>query len=248
MMNEKYYELWNNLAFKSTTYGRNFDFVHKNENFITEYDGVISETRMNKRKPPFQAGEYQFSAWNFGLAREFNVDLSDNLYEYYYDDMYDELAKMADDNYISFNKIDKLFLLNTLIIHPDYRKMDVTEEFIESMYRNFIYGGNNLMIALVKPIQENTVDYEFFWKSRTLQIKQLIGRDTPYEEIPAKKYYNLDKLIENDDNEINEYKLFNVAVRCGFERIGESHLFKFKPTKTIEKKKKKRKLNKNIAV
>jgi hypothetical protein len=50
---------------------------------------------------------------------------------------------------------------------------------------------------------------------------------------PAYQYYSLKNLHSKDDIEYNEYKLFAVADRCGFIRIGESRLFQFNPDKTI---------------
>jgi hypothetical protein len=41
--------------------------------------------------------------------------------------------------------------------------------------------------------------------------------------------------LEKQDTEKNEYKLFSVAAKCGFTRIGESYLFQYSPEKTIER-------------
>ena len=37
------------------------------------------------------------------------------------------------------------------------------------------------------------------------------------------------------DVELNEYKLFSVASKCGFSRLDNSHLFQFSPDKIIER-------------
>lgn len=229
------YELWSKLTFKTIEYRKNFDLMYVDENFITEYEGVVSETRINERKPPFQVGEYQFSVWNFGLARDFDVDLTEKFKEYEHEDAYEELLTILDDNLLPFNKINKLVILHTFIIHPDYRKSGITEEFFEYLYRDYISGDENYLIALVKPIQENEIDFEYFWNEKTVSFKTSNQKNAPYEEILTKDYYKLDDLIENDDTEMINYKLFSIATRCGFKRLNESHLFVFNPNKIINR-------------
>jgi hypothetical protein len=243
---ENHQKLWNKLTFKTTSYRKNFDLSFENENFITEHDGTISEVRINQNKPPFQVGEFQFSTWNFGFAKEFNVNLTDYLEEHYFEDTYNELIKLIKNNKISLNNINKLVLLHTFILHPDYRKMGVTEEFIEFIYRDFIYGNNNLLIALIKPIQENPIDFDFFWNKRIVNMKKSVGKDVPYIEMNARNYYKLNKLVEDYDNEMTKYKLFAVAKRCGFERIDESHLFSLNTNYVIDRLKNKRKTMSNF--
>lgn len=234
-------DLWERITFKTTSYNKNFDFVVKNEQFVTEYNGDVSEIRFNERKPPFTVGEYAISVWNFKLAKKFDVNLIKTLKEFKIEDGYRELNQLIDDYVIDLNQINKLIIIHTFILHPKYRKRGITEEFIEFLYRNFYHDKNNKMIALVKPVQTNKVDYDFYQNQKTMKINQLIGKDSPFELVPAYKYYDLPSLIKNEDVEINEYKLFSVAVRCGFNRIGESHLFDFKPNKMIERINNKRK-------
>jgi hypothetical protein len=64
--------------------------------------------------------------------------------------------------------------------------------------------------------------------------------------VPAMKYYSLDELLKNEDTEINEYKLFAVANRCGFQRINESHLFLFSPEKIDGRMREKQILSQHI--
>jgi hypothetical protein len=225
-MNENY-NLWNNLTFKTTSYRKNFDFISKNENFITEYDGIISETRIDEKKPPIQIGEYQISVWNVKFAKEFNQNLLNNIKEYEHEDTYKELNYLLNNNLISLKNVNKLVLLHTFIIHPDFRKKGVTQEFIEFLYRDFIYGNiNNQLLALVKPIQNNNIDFNFFWNERNIMVRQSFDKPNIYETISARNYYGLDEFIEIRDDEISEYKLFNIAKKCGFERVNESHIFK----------------------
>jgi hypothetical protein len=42
-------------------------------------------------------------------------------------------------------------------------------------------------------------------------------------------------LIKKEDKEMDDYKLFAVAVNSGFSRINDSHLFLFNPEKTIQR-------------
>jgi len=236
MKMNKNYNLWNNLTFKTTSYRKNFDFIDKNENFITEYDGIISETRIDEKKPPIQIGEYQFSVWNVKFAKEFNQNLLNNFEHYEHENTYDELNYLLNNNIISLNNVNKLILLHTLIVHPDYRKRGVTQEFTEFLYRDFIYDDiNNQLLALVKPIQNNNIDFNFFWNERNIIVRQSFNNPKLYENISARNYYNLDEFIEKNDDEISEYKLYNVAKKCGFERLDESHIFRLN-SKTIMKR------------
>lgn len=235
------YILWDNLTFKTTSYRKNFDLSYLDENFITEHEGTISEIRLNDKKAPFHVGEFQFSVWNIKFAKEFDIELLKNMKEHTFENTYEELLSVVDNGDIELNNVNKLVLLHTFILHPKYRKRGITQEFIEFLYRDYIYGENNMLIALVKPIQENPIDYDYFWNKKKLQIRELLGKDVPYELITARKYYELDELKENVDTEIIEYKLFSVAARCGFKRINESHLFYLTPSFIIKRLKEKRK-------
>ena len=229
------FDLWEKITFKTTSYRKNFDLSIENERFVTEYNGDISEVRIAERKPPFIIGEYAISVWNFKLAKEFNVNLTKTFKEFKIEDSYRETNQLIDDYLLDLNNLNKLIIIHTFILHPKFRKRGITEEFFEFLYRDFYYGQNNKMIVLVKPVQTNKIDYDFFQNEKIMKINQLIGNDSPFELIPAYKYYDLPSLVENDDNEIIEYKLFGVAVRCGFNRVGESHIFEFTPDKIIER-------------
>ena len=118
------------------------------------------------------------------------------------------------------------------MLHPDYRKQGITEELIEMLHREF-YSINNEIIALVKPFQENNVDADYFLKRRTVEVKENIH--DPFTAVPAIDYYSLNDLIKNTDTEMIEYKLFTIANRCGFNRLGDSHLFIYTPDKIVER-------------
>lgn len=241
-MSEQIFNLWNNLTFKATVYGKNFDLTYENESFITEYDGAISEVRIEQNKPPVPVGEYQFSIWNINFAKELGIDLLDNLEEYEIEDSYAELHELLNNNEISLDKTNKLILLHTVVIHPNYRKNGVTEELIEFLYREYVYGNNNnQLISLVKPVQNNPVDFDYFWYNKRVKYKETISKNEPYKEISAKDYYNLEDFLNQDDTEMTEYKIFSAAKRCGFKRIGESYLFVLDPKNVINRIKEKRK-------
>ena len=242
-LKKKYnFNLWENITFKTTSFRKNFDFVVKDEQFVTEFTGDISEIRFKEKKPPFIIGEYAISVWNVKLAKKFGANLIETLKKFKIEDSYSELNELIDNYEIDLNEINKLIIIHTFILHPKYRKKGITEEFIEFLYRDFYFGENNKMIALVKPVQTNKVDYDFYQNQKIMKINQLLGKDAPFELIPAYKYYDLPSLAKEEDNEINEYKLFSVAVRCGFNRIGESHIFNFKPDKTIKRINEKREI------
>lgn len=232
-MNKNNWDLLSNITFKTQNYHRNFDLINLNENFITEYDGTISEIRLNKRIPPRPIGEYGFSIWNIGLGEKFSVDFNELIKHHIFEDTYSELINVIEKKKIDIKKYKKIVLIHTLVLNKKFRKQGVTEEFIEMIYRLF-YSEDIAIIMLVKPFQNNSTDAEFY-----LNHKKIIIRDSLNEiddfTVSAQEYYSLNELIEKDDVELNEYKLFTVANKCGFKRINESYLFIFEPEKILKR-------------
>jgi len=232
-MNRTDWNLWSNITFKTQSYRKNFDLINLNENFITEYDGTISEIRISEHIPPRPVGDYGFSVWNVGLGEKFDIDFNQLIKEHAFENTYGELLDVIKKNKINISEYRKIVLIHTLIIHKDYRNHGIVDEFTEMIYRDF-YGTDVAIIILVKPFQNNPIDADFYLNHKivmvrnSLDIKEAIG-------VPAKEYYSLNDLIKNDDTEIIEYKLYAIANRCGFDRINESHLFIYKPDKTMER-------------
>ena len=233
-MDNNNYKILNNIAFKTQCFRKNFDLINKNENIITEYDGIISELRISERKPPLQIGEYGLSVWNIEMARMLKYSISKLVKIHKLENIYSELDIVVGEKLIKLKEYNKIVFIHGLVIRPDYRKLEITEEFVELLYRDF-YNDKTIILALVKPLQNNKIDADFYFKNKNVIIKNKIGNVDDYDVIPAIKYYSLDKLIQNNDIELNEYKLFGIASRCGFNRIGESYLFQYYPEKTIER-------------
>ena len=246
-MNIKNWNIWDNLTFKTIQFNKNFDIVNNNESFITEYCGTISEIRIGDYKPPIIVGEYTISLWNIELGKKFNADFNKLINEHHVEDIYNELLKITKNKDIDIINYNKIAFITTLVIHPDYRKHEITEEFIEFIYRNF-YAENNAIIALVKPFQNNDIDKSFYFNNKMVEIHHSIENYNEIEIVPANTYYSLNELIEKKDTEVNEYKLFSVATKCGFSRINDSYLFIYSPEKTFERMLKKRELYKKINV
>lgn len=242
-MKRKDWKLWSNVSFKTQGYRKNFDIINTNENFITEYDGSISEIRLEERKPPRPIGEYGFSVWNIGLGSKFAVDFKKLVKEHAFEDSYKELVRMIKKNKIDIDSYKKIVLVHTLVLNKDYRKRGVTEEFVEMLYRDF-YCDDVAIIMLVKPFQDNLIDADFYFNRKHVLIKEeLRGHAIA---VPATEYYSLNELLEKTDTEINEYKLFAAAQKCGFQRINESYLFLFTPEKIEERLAKKQKLSQRV--
>jgi hypothetical protein len=237
-MNAKDWNLWNNITFKTQAYRKNFDLVNENENIITEYDGVISKIRIEEQLPPLIIGEYGFSVWNIELGKKFGVNFDKLINEHSVENTYSELVKVIKNDDINIDKYNKLVLVHTLILHKDYRKRGMTEEFIEMLYRDF-YSENVAIIMLVKPFQNNPIDFDFYFKRKSVSLRNKL-RSKESTKIPAKEYYSMEELLVNTDTELIEYKLFAIANRCGFNRIDESSLFILTPEKVIERMKAKR--------
>jgi hypothetical protein len=236
-MIEKDLDLWTNITFKTQSYRKNFDFVNDNENIITECEGAISETRIAEQKSPFMVGEYGLSVWNLELGRKFGADIKKLIAEHSFENTYEELANVIKKKHLKINDVKKLVLIHTLILHQNYRKRGIFEEFVEMIYRDF-YDDNTIIIALVKPFQDNPIDADYYFKRKFVQTRETV-KSKEVNNIPAIDYYSLHEFTKKNDTEINEYKLFSLVSRCGFNRINESHLFQFFPEKTIERMMKK---------
>lgn len=238
-IDRKDWDIWDTLTFKTTSYHKNFDFVNDGESLITEHTGTISLIRLADYKPPLIIGEFDLSIWNIGLGKKMNCDLKKLIKEHKNEDTYDELIKIINNKDINIINCEKLILINSLIVCPDYRKRGITEEFIEMLYRVF-YNENNLIIALIKPIQDNFVDADIYFKRKMVEFHPTLENYLEIEVIPAVIYYSLEELRLRKDKELNEYKLFSVASKCGFNRIDDSYLFMFSPDKIFERIKEKR--------
>jgi hypothetical protein len=221
------------LTFKTTAYRKNYDFITQDENIITECEGTISVLRLKEKKHPLIIGEYAFSIWNIELANMLKFDLYKLLKKFHSEDTYDELKSIVDSGLFDMMKYKKIVLLHSLVVHADYRKMFVTEEYIESIYRDY-YDDGVAILALVKPYQNNGNDKEYY-EEKLLKLLSAVKDTNNFENITASDYYSLKDFETKDDTEINEYKLFSVATRCGFNRIGDTHIFKFSPTKTVNR-------------
>ena len=238
MINKAGWEVWNNLTFKTTGYRKNFDLVNVNDNIITEYNGTISELKIAENIPPKIIGEFGLSTINIDLANELDIDLNKLLKTHRKENTYGELIELVDLKELKLEDYDKVVLINGLVIHPDYRKLGVTEEFVEMIYRDF-YAENIAIIALVKPVQDNFNDAEYYFKMRSIRVYHQLMLVNDFETVPAIEYYGLNKFLTKKDTEMNEYKLFAVAQRCGFQRIGDSHIFVLNPTIVINRIKEK---------
>lgn len=227
------WKLWDNITFKTHGYRKNFDLVENNESFITEYDGEISEIRIKKRKPPIMIGEYGISVWNIELGNKFGTDFYELLKKYMLEDTYEELLNLVEKNEFNLNKYKKIVLVHTIILRKEYRKRGITEELTEMLYRDF-YSDDVVVLMLVKPFQDNTIDADYYLNRKEVLVRESI-KPSIQTKVSGAEYYSLGEFIEKDDAEMNEYKLFAVANRCGFQRINESFLFIFTPEKIIKR-------------
>jgi hypothetical protein len=216
--------------------------INDNENIITEYEGTVSELRLASNMPPYVIGEYGISVWDIRTGKLFNADFEKMMILYDDDDLYSELLKVIGKRLIDITNYSKLVLINSFVVREEYRKRGITEEFIESIHRDF-YDDNVLVLMLVKPFQDNEVNADYYMDQKMVQIRNNLKNINEFKEISACEYYSLEKFYEEEDKEMNEYKLFAVANRCGFNRVGESYLFKYSPEKTVE-----RMIKKSIAI
>jgi hypothetical protein len=215
-------DTWGALRFKTISFRTNFDLIDNNENFITEYAGTISKLRIHEYKPPVPVGEFSYSVWDIGLALKLGYNLKKLVKRFKIQNAYVELDNLIVNNTFTLEHHSKLVVIHTIVLHPDYRKIEVTEELIESIYRE---NRGATIIALVQPIQYNFTDFEHFTNNNNVQIRYDLEKPNEFTNIRAIEYYELNKFLLNDDLESSQYKLYALASRCGFNRISESDLF-----------------------
>lgn len=207
-----------NLSFTHKLYKTNFDLINKNDSIITECDSVINKLRIKEKLPPLLVGECNLSIWNLKLGFLFNADIPSLVHKFRLQDSYTELHKVIKNKKLNIKDYNKLIIIHNVVIKKEYRKHDVLNELIESIYRD--YNDEKIAIIMyVKPIQFNKHDFELF-----SQIKNFKTDDT-YLEISGKEFYSLDELEKITDIEDGELKLFQRVHDCGFDRIGDSNLF-----------------------
>ena len=243
-MDRKGWDVWNNITFKTQGYRKNFDLITENENIISEYTGNISLIRLQENKPPIIIGEYTFSVWDISLAAILKIDLNKLLDAHHMVKAYVELIRMIRAIKINIIDYDKIVLIHSLVVHPEFRKLGITEEFIEMIYRDYHFD-KTLILAIVQPFQENEIDLDYYMNQKTVLVRNDYNAPQKFVVMQAAEYYGLQKFLDKDDNEMNEYKLFAVANRCGFQRIDESYLFTLNPEVTVARIKEKKKLQPN---
>lgn len=237
------WEALSNLTFKFECYRKNFDLVNEDDNFITECEGTIAEVRINERKRPFIVGEFGFSIWNIALGKKFGVDFNKLIKEYSGENSYDELNIEIKKNDFDIYKYKKIVFVHNFLLHKDYRKRGVSEELTEMLYRDY-YDEDTTIFMLVLPFQYNIVDADYLLKEKTMHLTET--KYSPEIVVSGKEYYSLEKILECEDRETNEYKLFAIAKRCGFDRLAESYLFQLQPEKTLKRMSEKHKYYKEL--
>ena len=136
MIDNNNFELWSDLTFKTQGYRKNFDLINQNENIITEYEGVITKLRVSSNMMPLIVGEYSISTWDIRLSKLLRIDIAKLFKTYEDDDIYGELLNVTN-KLIDIYRYDKIVLISSLVLHENYRKKEITEEFIEMVYRDF---------------------------------------------------------------------------------------------------------------
>jgi hypothetical protein len=240
-MDKKGWDVWNNITFKTQGYRKNFDLVTENENIISEYIGNISVIRLAENKPSITIGEYTFSVWDISLAKILKINLNKLLDAHHMVNAYIELVKMIKAGEIDINRFDKIVLIHSLVIHPEFRKLGITEEFIEFIYRDYHFD-KTAILAIVQPFQNNEYDLDYYLNQKNVLVRTE-NATNQFSTIQAGEYYDLYKFLNKNDVEMNEYRLFALANKCGFSRIDDSHLFLLDPNTIIERIKEKKESN-----
>lgn len=232
---KKYNTYHKNITFKPNLLVKNNDIMNKNDKIITQCDGIISKIRTSERKYPLIIGEYWISMWNLEISRLLNINVNQLLNTMDDEYSYNELNQIINDKLIDLSVYNQLILIQSIVLMENYKKLEITEELIESIYKCF-YNDNTLMLAYVRPLQANDSDIDYFTKKKKITVRDSLVDDKKNKLVNANEYYSLDRIInKKTDMGMNEYKLFALANKCGFNRIGDSYMFKFFPEKTINR-------------
>jgi len=232
-------KLWSDLTFKTIGYRKNFDIIIEGENIITEYNGNISKLRMVERKLPEIIGEYSFSTWDVRTAKLIGIDVSKLMDDFENEILYNEISNNSSE--ISLDLVNKIILIHNVVIAKKYRGLGVLNEFIEMIYRDFYVNDNTKIFTLALPIQYNKNNLDYYTNHKYVKIKNMVNdSEDQIKNVIASDYYDINEFIKNKpDRETNEYKIFSIAKKCGFNRINESNIFLLNPMEVSDRIKKK---------
>lgn len=228
-VDKKIWNLWKNISFKTTAYRKNFDLIDNNDNIITHCDGIISKLRIDEQKKPLIIGEYMISIWNVELVKMLNLDIITLLYNYKFVKSYNELLFAINNNYININDYDKIVFINTFVLHKEYRKCGIVDEFFEMIYREF-YNKNTLILTLALPFQYNPIDFDYFKYRKFLYVD-----DDKKNKISGMNYYGLNNFFDKNNIETNTHKIHSILEKYDFNQIKNTNLFIFNPNYFIKR-------------
>ena len=220
--------LWKDITFKNTSYRKNYDLASPNDSIVTECNGTIHKTNTNLKEPAILIGEYAISIWDLRLGQLLTKRILDILKYYKNETVYSSLIKEIKRGNVQIDNYDRLVIVHSLIIHPNYRKNSLPEEFLEMVYREW-YHDKCIIIIHTKPIQYNKGNYDYYFNH--LKVEPMKG----IEPTPAVDYYGLSSFIADKDEERDHYRVYGVAKRCGMNRVGRSNLFTLSPEWSINR-------------
>ena len=223
-MQHKNREVLNNIVFRTTSFDRNEPLIYNNDNILTEGSGTITHVDFSAREHSnILVGEFEYTIWNLNYSRELNVNAIPLIKEHVRigQEQYNQIQNLNENEILNFNMINKLIIIHSFILNKKYKKLSIPEEFTEFLYKKY-FQKNNKILIYSKPIQDNPIDLDYYCNE-----KKIINNKKHYS---GRSYFDLDNLINEKDSEMNKYKVYSVASRCGFKRLGESDIFELKPT------------------
>lgn len=203
------------LVFITSSYKNNYNTLDIGDNIITEYTGAI-HLRSEDFKESTIIGHYSYVTININMAKLLNINVNTLIKKM--NDLHDKYVALSDSlkaSELNIHEYDTLTYLDHVIIHPQYRKKDVTHEFLEYMYNTHIQTTKKpLFLGFIKPIQhvENN-------PTKNIMI---------FDDISLYDYYFISQLNDVNDDELIKYKLYGLAQKLGFEQLHED-IFKLNP-------------------
>ena len=224
----------NNISFEIFGFRKNAPLIIDNDEIISEYNGNILKLRIEERKPPIIIGEFNYSIWNIHMGRMINADIMKIFNSFKTEKTYSEFIKLIENNHFNLKNYNRLLFMHNVIVHPDYRKSNITEELIENVFREF-YDKKTAIMGLFVPIQYDNVNYDFYIGNKKVKQKNGLGIND-FKYVSAGKYYELENIKnEKKDIEFDSYKLYSLAIKLNFERIENTSLFLLNNEKMVNK-------------
>lgn len=185
------------------------------------YEGQI--TKLFEPHYPKTIGIFELYIYDIQKSKDFElIDKTLEIIKDYSSEIsgkFTNIYKFVEDQNINFLEKDRVIILTSCILLPDYRGRDVISELIKSIYLTH-FTNNSLFIVNANPIQNIHSELDTHLYEYPIEISDGNGN---YKLEISGNYFKLDSLPEMD--EAYEYKLFAKMLKLGFKKFGDTSYF-----------------------